>query len=393
MHYSSLPKLRFYKRRLRAFFWFLSFFFGLALSQNAFAQKPLPDSSAGSEKKHRDTLINLGKLLIRPQHKKLDSSAIEVFPLKEVTLGLISIIPNSVLQIQGPYDTASVGKPYVANLRMITGLDVSYRHVGLTLGIRLPQSDNKLERFGETQYNYFGLKVHVRRLSTEFSYGFYRGFFVLDSIVGYTQDNQEKYYVRDRMFNENYTFKGLYNFSWRSFSILSAMGHLEQQKKTKAAFLMRWRYANSKMKDSEPLHYVPSGASGVGVRGLNYMTVAIGPGAGLYMVFLKNFYFTTTLFIIPQLNYSQEQLMGNKNYQNSLTTMGAYIDWTNSLGYQNRHFYAVLHAGVDSGFLTSYSLRALTTASYVRVDLGIRTRAPRWLKRGYDRFIGRTIGL
>lgn len=393
MLHSSLVIYPSYTRRCTWLFLGLGLLFGLALPISSFAQNPLPDSSAGSEKKHRDTLFNLGKLLIRPQHKKLDSSAIEVFPLKEVTIGLISIIPNSILQIQGPYDTASVGKPYVANLRMITGLDVSYRHIGLTLGIRLPQSDSKLERFGETEYNYFGLKVHVRRLSTEFSYGFYRGFYVLDSIVGYNQDNQEKYYVRDRMFNENYTFKGLYNFSWRSFSILSAMGHLEQQKKTKAAFLMRWRYANSKMKDSEPLHYVPSGASDVGVRGLNYMTVAIGPGAGLYMVFFKNFYFTTTLFIIPQLNYSEEQIMGNKNYQNSLMTMGAYVDWANSIGYQNRHFYAVLHAGVDSGFLTSSSLRALTTASYVRFDLGIRTRAPRWLKKGYDRFIGRTIGL
>ncbi len=131
---------------------------------------------------------------------------------------------------------------YSPNIQYYLGVSVSSRWASFIIN-SIKLSDNNLDKKGQTTYKDVQLNLYGRKLTTDFFYQSYQGFYIKNSqsYSGYT--SAKPYAVRPDVNALNIEVNTYYIVSNKKFSYRNSFGFVEQQKKSAGSVLLGVYYA------------------------------------------------------------------------------------------------------------------------------------------------------
>lgn len=127
---------------------------------------------------------------------------------------------------------------YAPNTTSSSFLAFGYRNLGISLGSPNPQTPESISVFGKTTGQDYQIKLFGKRMTHEFTYQKYSGYFISNSgDVDSAYSNNGKYIQRSDISTEKYGLNLIYNFQPEKFSLNAAFSQGAVQDSTSGSWL------------------------------------------------------------------------------------------------------------------------------------------------------------
>lgn len=275
---------------------------------------------------------------------------------------------------------------YEPHLRDVTGFDISYRALTVSVGFksRVIEGDNDI--YGVTNYSIFKIRLNSKPFVYEFYHNTFNGFADYNT-AGYDSSHpSEKPYIKRGDIRLQYTkLKAIYIFSKKKFSYGAAYSFTERQKKTKATALAVAHVY--RMRTNADSAFFNKGQEGLfskydSLKRLQVYSIGLGPGFAVTFV-EKKWFFSIGAYVMGDLQYHTSH-----NTHDELISQGwrgALLgDIFVSLGYNNNKFYAGLVARGDRNMVSLPNVNATTSFYSTVLSVGFRFNPPKLIPKLYD---------
>lgn len=303
----------------------------LSISLTVFAQKP--------ESKKQEEKTKLTK-----EEKKAKRLQNIYFINKNFFIRPAYSIQYNQLRIT---DRNGIGAPlnYRPNILGSAGGQVKLGGIVLSYMYRLPVSEQRLDKFGKTDYQNIGINIQTRYVGLNFDYIDYKGFYVANpNEIPLLNISSEGEYPQFP--NLNYFSIGVgTTFAFKkTFSINSAFTQTERMKKSAGSFMMRVGNRFTQIgSGSQP--FIPDSEQQYhqkffqnDFRGITYNTTYMALGAG-YSIVKKYFSFTPIVLIGTGIQYQGYADNRAKGLDNAHLRMPFYFAYKNAVGYNHDNFF------------------------------------------------------
>ena len=270
-----------------------------------------------------------------------DTSYIKSFVTDYTTRFFTSLKYN-----QMGYNDNMVGKSlaYRPNNRTLFGIGVNHGFLGINIGVNFPFINEDDDKYGETKYYDFTMRLFSRRYNATIYLQNYRGYYLRnteDMIPGWEKDSG--YYIRNDIKSFTIGFDLAYIFNSGRFSCRAAILQNEWQKKSAGSFLLGGTvFYTAATGDSS---IVPSNLYyGLFFNNLKFnrsTNFSFGPTAGYaYNYVLKEHFFILGI-LSGSLNmaFTQLHLVENEDRVKSGTVLGLRAEVLLSAGYNSDRWY------------------------------------------------------
>lgn len=270
-----------------------------------------------------------------------DTSYIKTY-IKDYTARLY----GSIKYGQMGYNDNLIGKSlsYKPNNKLLLGIGVNHGILGLNIGVNFPFINQDDEKFGETKYYDFTMRIFAPRFNTTIYLQNYRGFYLRntqDMIPGWTAG--DPYYIRSDIRSMTAGLELYYIFNSTKFSYRAAVLQNEWQKKSAGSFLVGGSLIyNATMADSS---IVPSDLYyGLFFNDLKFKrsnNFSLGPTIGYAYTFVIKKHFFLMGSLNGSVNYGSTQLLlvDNEDKIKSGLVLGLRSDLLISAGYNSDRWY------------------------------------------------------
>ncbi len=244
------------------------------------------------------------------------------------------------------YNDNLIGKSlsYKPNNKLLLGIGVNHGILGLNIGVNFPFINQDDEKFGETKYYDFTMRIFAPRFNTTIYLQNYRGFYLRntqDMIPGWTAG--DPYYIRSDIRSMTAGLELYYIFNSTKFSYRAAVLQNEWQKKSAGSFLVGGSLIyNATMADSS---IVPSDLYyGLFFNDLKFKrsnNFSLGPTIGYAYTFVIKKHFFLMGSLNGSVNYGSTQLLlvDNEDKIKSGLVLGLRSDLLISAGYNSDRWY------------------------------------------------------
>ena len=279
----------------------------------------------------------LKKLFIAPYDTNYITSYVTDFTTR---------IFSSVKYSQMGYNDNLVGKSlaYKPNNRLLFGVGVNHGFLGLNIGVNFPFVNQDDDKYGETKYYDFTLRVFSRRFNTTLYLQNYRGFYLRntkDMIPGWEEG--DPYYIRGDIRSYSIGLDINYIFNSSRFSCRAAVLQNEWQKKSAGSFLV----------GGSLFYNVTTGDSSIVPKDLYYglfyndlkfdvsTIFSMGPTFGYAYTFVikKHFFILGSINGSVNIGYTELHLVQNEDKIKSGTVAGLRTEVLLSAGYNSDRWY------------------------------------------------------
>lgn len=234
---------------------------------------------------------------------------------------------------------------YLPNNKLLLGIGVNHGFLGLNIGINFPFINQDDEKYGETKYYDFTLRVFAPKFNMTGYLQNYRGYYLRStpSVISGWQEG-DPFYIRPDIRNYNIGLDITYIFNSSRFSYRAAVVQTEWQKKSAGSFLVGGGFLyNVTMADSS---MVPGNiAYPEFYDSLDFDRsdiFSIGPviGYAYTLVVKRHFFLTGSLNGLGNTGFTQFKLVEEKHKIKSGIILGYRIEMLVSAGYNSARWYA-----------------------------------------------------
>lgn len=274
-------------------------------------------------------------------------------------------------------------KPY---LKAVFGLDINYRALNISFGLRSNTLATEEEIYGKTQYRILKLRLNVSPLIYEFYHSDFKGFADYNTAGYDTLRPANDLYVKRSDIHLQYTkAKAIYIFSHRKFSYGAAYSFTERQLKTKGTALAVAHLYRMKA-NADSAFFNPGQREYYGkynaMKYLDVISIGVGPGYAASFVY-KQWFFSMGIYLIGDGQYHHSK--DNTNNMISEGWRGALLgDVMLSLGYNGKHFYSGFVLRGDRNLVALPNVNASTSFYSSVFSIGFRFNPPKVVDTLYD---------
>jgi hypothetical protein len=244
------------------------------------------------------------------------------------------------------YNDNLVGKSlaYRPNNKLLLGIGVNHGFLGLNIGINFPYVNEDDNKYGETKYYDFTLRIFTPRFNTTIYLQNYRGFYLRntkDMISGWQEG--DPYYIRGDIQSLTTGLEISYIFNSSKFSYRAAILQNEWQKKSAGSFLLGGSlFYNATIGDSTIIPtnlYYSLFYDGMKFERSNNFT--FGPTAGYAHTFVikKHFFIMGSVNASVNIGFTQLLLVDDVNKVKSGLVFGFRTEILISTGYNSDRWY------------------------------------------------------
>lgn len=321
-----------------------------------------------------------------------DRKYIESYP-SYLSIGVFTIAPTINLKLNSELKESSdkkVNSDFKANISNILGFTVGYRGINVAVGFKVGSKDQKNEEYAKSKYNNITVRLRHPVYYLLLRYSSVKGFTDLNSANHNPEDTLSKYLRRGDISSTDYQFEGIYNFSWRKYSYTAPLTFLQRQIKSHVGILLKSGLSYNELSADSAIVSVrqrPYYEQFSDVRKLSGLSIKAAIGFGGNLVFFKRMYLSAAVFIAYDLylyKYTRFSDGSSKNGQSFVVV----FDGRASLGYQSERFYIGLRYEGDSRGAKIDHVSLTTQYSYIGFEVGYRFKAPKFLKKGFDKVFG-----
>ncbi len=263
------------------------------------------------------------------------------------------------------------------------GFQFRYKSISFGVGIPIPKSAAKTEKFGTTKSIDINLKVAQPRTIFELYLKNYKGMVDLNS-PNYPMDEQfDKIYYQRPDLNFFY-IKGnfIYVLQSKKYSYRAAFTFLERQKQSAGAPLLIGNVSFVRLKADSAIIATPireAYPQSAGLTQLDVLDSGVGAGYGYTYVY-DQFFASAALFLgIDYQNnrYLIDKDLKKKNQVNAVPL----LDLRASLGYHSDKYFAGIVATSDYNLIRFEEIKGRFNYFVVALRIGIRFAAPKGLEK------------
>jgi hypothetical protein len=244
------------------------------------------------------------------------------------------------------YNDNLVGKSlaYRPNDKLLLGIGVNHGFLGLNIGINFPGVNQDDDKYGETKYYDFTIRIFTPRFNTTIYLQNYKGYYLKntkDMISGWQED--DPYYIRGDIRSFTTGLEVSYIFNSSKFSYRAAILQNEWQKKSAGSFLLGGSlFYNANIGDST---IIPSNLyyslfyNGIKFKRSN--NLAFGPTIGYAHTFVikKHFFIMGSINGSVNIGFTRLILVDNANKVKSSLVFGVRSEIAVSTGYNSDRWY------------------------------------------------------
>ncbi|MBI3518784.1 MAG: DUF4421 family protein [Bacteroidetes bacterium] len=262
---------------------------------------------------------------------------------------------------------------YLAESRLVYGLEVNYDKFNISIGFKNPSSQT--DKKGDTKYRNFALNVGGNHWLLENSYRSYSGFYNKNTANYDTSFKRTGIYDQfPGIRSEAYKTKFLFFTNSNKFSFKSGYSCNYHQLKSAFSFVLSANiYYNRLNSDSSffPLPVRTFYDTHQSLNGLNVFAFSVYGGGSLNLVLWKAFFMNFTLIIGP------EEQWRNYHYLDTYSTQTLFYtsisgDFRGSIGLNFKKFFVLLSATSDFSWYNASQITFLSKYGAVNFSLGYR---------------------
>ena len=219
---------------------------------------------------------------------------------------------------------------YAPNTRTYLGLGVYLFDIGLEFSFGLPESEEQIQEFGETDIFDFQSNIYAKRWGGDLAYQRYKGFFVQNT-NGRRRPDLSLFNIHANLF---------YVFNHKKFSYRAVYNLSEYQKKSAGSFILSTYFSRFLVKGDSAILSPNQRASVEGdfVRG-SFTTLAVMPGYAHTFIW-KNFYANLAVSAGPGHQWISYDPVGDVSA--SLSSFNLLVNFRSALGYNGERFFGGL---------------------------------------------------
>ncbi len=321
-----------------------------------------------------------------------DKKYIESYP-SYLSIGVFTIAPTINLKLSSELKEAKdlhMNSDFKANISNILGFTVGYRGINVAVGFKTASKDQSNNDYAKSSYSSVIVRLRHPVYYLLFRYSSVKGFTDLNAANRDPSDTISKYLRRGDIGSTDYQFEGIYNFSWKKYSYTAPLTFLQRQVKSHWGILLKSGLSYSELSADSAIvsaRQQPYYEEMSDVRKLSGLSIKVAPGIGGNLIFFKRMYLSAAFFIAYDLYLYKYTRFSDGSSRNGQSFVVVF-DGRASLGYQSERFYIGLRYEGDSRGAKIDHVRITTQYSYVGFELGYRFKAPRFLKKGYDKLLG-----
>lgn len=325
--------------------------------------------------------------LAKPQPLKYDTNYIHKFGKNVMAIEPWVAAPSFEFRFQ-PVDDSLAEKSsyYEPYLRDVTGIDINYRAVSLSIGFKGPIVPEDEKVFGKTKYGILKLRLNLSPLVFEFYHNTFKGFSDANTASYDSLRTDEEPFIKRNDLSMRYTkAKAFYIFNHKKFSYGASYSFTEQQKKSRATlFLVSHIYRMRANADSAIFNRGQEGFFGNSqhLKSFQVYSLGLGPGFAGTLVY-KKWFTSFGMYFMGDLQFHKAK--DNRENQISKGIRPTLLaDAFFSIGYNANRFYAGLVARGDRTVISLPNMNAFTTYYSTVLSIGFRFNAPKFVGTVYD---------
>lgn len=290
-------------------------------------------------------------------------------------------IPQYNLTVNANTDTSNRFQDYVSNTRVMAGVDLSYRNLSLSIGVRTPIYTNDEHQYGKSKTGSLSMRYTYKKWAFEGKYGSYSGFAdatKIDSI------NQVLPFRKD-LNADIITLGAIYTFKAHKFSYGAAFNYSYRQIKSAWSPLFVTHIYGAKFNAHSSVLDTSFTQSFRKTNLFNRSrTIALGiaPGISGTAVFLKKCFITGILAIGADVQVNKLKKNRNRVYES--TTVNPFVDFRFAMGYNSNRFFSALTVKSENLVFDMYKFAIDHSYSLFTIEVGYRFNTPKWVSKTYD---------
>jgi hypothetical protein len=253
---------------------------------------------------------------------------------------------GSVKYGQTSYNDNLLGKSlyYKPNNKLLLGIGVNHGSFGLNIGINFPAINQDDEKYGETKYYDFTIRVFSPRFNSTIYLQHYKGFYLRntkDMIPGW--EHGDPYYIRGDIRTITAGIDISYIFNNSKFSYRAAIIQNEWQKKSSGSFLLGGGLIyNATIGDSSivPTYlYYENFFDGLKFDRSNNFSIGPTIGYAYTFVYKKHYFILGALNGSGNLGFTRFLLVDNEEKIKSGAVFGLRAELLLATGYNSDRWY------------------------------------------------------
>lgn len=291
-------------------------------------------------------------------------------------------VPNYNLQVGTGIDTSTKYQDYMSNTKIMAGVDLTYRDLSLSVGIRTPLYANNSNQFGKSKTGSLSMRYTYKRWAFEGKYGSYSGFADATHIT----PGKEVLPFRKDLNAQIISIGSIYTFRAHKFSYGAAFNYAYRQLKSSWSPLL---IAHMYGADFRAHNSVLDTNFTFPIRKMNTFNnsrtygLGVGPGISGTVVALKRFFLTGMLCMGADVQFNK--LTKNRNRIYESTTMNPFVDFRFAMGYNTNRIFTAITFKSENLVFDMYKFDINHSYSIFTLELGYRFNAPNWIRNTYDK--------
>lgn len=291
-------------------------------------------------------------------------------------------VPSYNLQVGSGIDTITKFQDYISNTKIMAGIDISYRDLSLSIGVRTPLYANDRNQYGKSKAGSLSMRYTYKRWAFEGKYGSYSGFADATHIT----PTREVLPFRKDLHAQIITLGSIYTFRAHKFSYGAAFNYAYRQLKSSWSHLL---IAHMYGADFNAHSSVLDTNFTYPIRKMNAFNnsrtygLGLGPGVSGTVVVLKRFFLTGML--CTGLDVQLNRLTNNRSRVHGSTTMNPFVDFRFAMGYNTNRIFTAITFKSENLVFDMYKFDINHSYSIFTVELGYRFNAPDWLRNTYNK--------
>ena len=317
----------------------------------------------------------------------VDSLYIKTYPnyLSVAAHGLLPKIYLDLNPIGAKGKNQDASSEFRTNVNTILGFSGSYRFITAGFAVALGENPEKNSGYTHTRYHTATIKYNTAKYILQFRYMKVKGLTDVNQLNN--QDSTRKYINRPDLTMKEFHFEGIYNFSWKRYSYIAPIDFTQRQVKSRVGIMLKAGIYNNQLYGDSNILSVRQRAYFEAFNNIKKMigySVKLAPGLGANIVFMRQFYFSTSIFAPYNLYFNRLYNADNRLVKKEVS-LQIVLDGTASLGYQSKRFYAGVRYQAESKGAKLHYISFTTVYSYIGLDVGYRFQAPHTVKKVYKK--------
>ena len=322
---------------------------------------------------------------------QFDTTCYRQYPEKLVITLFQSVVREHDIRIKQSQvqDFKSVSTlDYASQAKNFTGLSFDYDIFGLSIGVNTFPSTDTYKK-GVSKNTNVAFSLGTNKVAFEASYRNYKGFYEKNSANYVLGFNDNTPYIQNQSMKYNgIKLKTFYYVNHQKFSYKSAYSCTHRQLKSAwSPVFLAGAYYNNLSTDSSFIPkqiQLPYYRSMKELTNINVTGISCGLGASANIIFLKNFFFNSTLLFALESQWRNYDYFNGTNSNGSFAALGG--DFRFSLGYNAENFMCYLSAMYDFSKWNNSTININNQFISAQLNLAYRfnVEKPKWYHKIED---------